>query len=193
MGFLKNFFGERVTWQDVESTLQKDSSQQVKKWITVYFSIYFKKHQNDQDVIEKTASDITSIINNTHSIFTENGDFLGCVNPYLQIDTIFSDSGVTRPFMKRDLDKIFKCSIEESPDQYHLVIHPVKENSNEIDLYPLETLCYDMYILGHASDYISNRYPITLHSSQSSFNPEMMNDVPSWKGSTHRRPFLFDE
>jgi hypothetical protein len=65
-------------------------------------------------------------------------------------------------------------------NQYQLVIHPVKENSDEIDLYPLETLCYDMYILGHASDYISQRYQTIVHTIKSSFNPEMVDDVPGY-------------
>lgn len=177
MGFLNNFFGKDVTWRDVDNSIRKDPHQHAKKWISVYFSIYFKKHQNDQEGIEKTAIDITSIINNTHSLFAENGDFLGCINPYLQIDSIFSESGIP-PYMKRDLDKIFKCSIRELPDQYQLIIHPIKENPNEIDLYPLETLCYDMYILGHASDYISNRYQLTVHTREGSCNPELLNHVP---------------
>ena len=86
---LKKIFGETVTWHDVDRSLRKDLNQKLKKWITIYFSIYFRKHQNDREGIKKTAVDITSIINNTHSLFAENGDFLGCINPYLQIKTIF--------------------------------------------------------------------------------------------------------
>jgi hypothetical protein len=187
MGFLGDFFGETVSWGDVDNSIRNTPNQLGKKWITVYFSIYFKKHPNDTGAIENTVIDITSIINNTHSLFSENGDFLGCVNPYLHINTIFSEYSNQRPHLKRDLNKPFKCFIRETPDQYQLVIHPVKENSNEIDLYPLETLCYDMYILGHASDYISQRYQITVQTSQSSYNPEIIDEVT---GFGKNIPFL---
>jgi hypothetical protein len=176
---LNKFFGDRVTWHDANKLLGDNENQQVKKWITLYFSIYFRKVPNDREGIEKIAIDITSIINNTHSLFTENGDFLGCVNPYLRIDTIFSESG-ERPHLKMDLEKIFKCSIREYQDQYQLIIHPTKENSEEIDLYSLENLCYDMYILGHASDFIANRYQIKVHTIESTFNPEIMSDIPGY-------------
>ena len=175
MNFFKKFFGERVSWSDAEKLMKNDPNELVKKWITVYFSIYFQRHENDKkEGIENIAIDLTSIINNTHSLFAENGEFLGCINPYLQINALFSESGIP-PHLKRDLDKTFKCSIRESPEQYQLVIHPVKENTNDFDLYPLETLCYDMYILGHASDYISNRYQLTMHTMQPTFNAEINN------------------
>jgi hypothetical protein len=180
MEFLNKIFGEKVTlyditWKDVDRLIRKDPNQLGKKWITVYFSIYFKKNENDGGEIERTAIDITSIINNTHSMFEKNGDFLGCENPYLNIG-VLSESAFHRPHTIMVLSKIFKCTIKELPDQYHLIFHPVKENSDEFDLYSLERLCYDMYILGHASDYISNRYQITVNTSQNSYNPEMMKD-----------------
>jgi hypothetical protein len=187
MGFLKHFFGERVTWHDIYVILKDEENRQVKKWITVYFSIYFKKIPNDEKEIEKTIKDIIAIVNNTQSLFDDNGNFLGCINPFLQINTIFSDTGSIHPHLVRKLNKTFKGSIVESPDQYQLIIFPVKENSDEMDLYPLETLCYDMYNLGHASDYITNLYKIKVHSTENSFNPEMVNDVPGYGNNV---PFI---
>ena len=80
MEFLNKIFGEKVTlyditWQDVNRLLRKDQNQLIKKWITVYFSIYFKKHENDEGEIERSAIDITSIINNTHSMFGKKWGF----------------------------------------------------------------------------------------------------------------------
>ena len=102
MNFFKKFFGESVSWSDAEKLMKTDPNELVKKWITVYFSIYFQRHENDKkEGIENIAIDLTSIVNNTHSLFAENGEFLGCINPYLQINALFSESGIP-PHLKRD-------------------------------------------------------------------------------------------
>jgi len=177
MGFLSNFFGETVTWKEVNKILHQNPNAVAKKWIHVYYSIYFPK-ENPKQNIENAAADMTLIVNNTKAMFLgQTEEFVGCINPYLKIDSVLVQTPSHKPMMMINLEKSFKYTINESSQQYQIIIQPFKQNSNEIDLYSLERLCFDMYMLGHASDYISKRYPITVHNtSQSSFNPEMMND-----------------
>jgi len=158
--------------------LQRDQNAGAKKWIYVYYSIYFP-NDNDKQSIENIAADMTLIINNTKAMFFgQMEEFMGCINPYLEIDSVLVQKPSEKASMMMiNLEKKFKYSVIELPEQYHIVIQPFKPNSDEIDLYSLERLCFDMYMLGHASDYISKRYPITVHNlTQSSFNPEMMKD-----------------
>lgn len=162
MGFLNNLINEKITWRDVNLRIQNDPNPIAKKWIYVYFSIYFS-NDNEKHAIEQAAADMTLIINNTKAVFLgQFEEFLGCVNPYLGINTILSENG-NAPTTMITQGKDFKYSLEASPNQYHIIIQPIKENSKEIDLYTLERLCYEMYMLGHASDYISKKYPIKIY------------------------------
>lgn len=177
MGLFSNFFGEKVTWNEVNRLLYQDPKAVAKKWIYVYYSIYFSK-DNPKQNIENAAADMTLIVNNTKAMFFgQTEEFVGCINPYLKIDSVMVQTSSQKPMMMINLEKSFKYTVNELPQQYQIIIQPFKQNSDEIDLYSLERLCFDMYMLGHASDYISKRYPINMHNvSQSSFNPEMMKD-----------------
>jgi len=188
MGFLKNFFSDNVTWREVNIKLQKDPTAIAKKWIHVYYSIYFSK-EHDKHKVEQAAADMTAIINNTKAMFFgQMEEFMGCVNPYLGIDSVLVQKFSQKDVMTIDLEKNFKYSVVELPNQYQIVVQPFKPNSDEIDLYSLERLCFDMYMLGHASDYISKRYPIEVHNiTQSTSSPEMISYIP---GNGKDVPFI---
>lgn len=177
MDFFKKVFGENVTWRDVNQILHSDPNTVAKKWIYVYYSIYFS-NDNDKRSIKHAAADMTLIINTTKAMFSgEMEEFMGCINPHLGIDSILVQESTQKPLIMINLEKTFRYSIIELPKQYQIVIQPFKSNTDEIDFYSLERLCFDMYMLGHASDFISKRYPIKVYNTtQSTFNPEMMKD-----------------
>jgi hypothetical protein len=185
MVVLKNVLGNSDKKQNSENVHERNGtelpfldkkSELARKWIKVYLSVYFDQSV-ERSVIEEISSDMLQILINTHSIFTKKGDFLGCVNPYMSINSILTENNPGN-LMSYDLSKPYTVSVVDNPTSWNIIIYPVKEGTENIDFYSLERFHWDLFILGHASDYISEKYHIQVHTMEGSAKPEIIQNIP---------------
>lgn len=121
---------------------------------------------------------MAEIVNNTNALISERSEFLGCVNPYLGIQSLLVENATKNGISYRSKEFNYFYEYSNHRDQWHIVIFPTNENSNEQDSYSMKRFDYEMYIIGHANDFITNRYNLQIQTMNGSCNPEIFNDEP---------------
>lgn len=163
------------------------------KWLYVSFVVYFSDKMSDTE-IDNIGEDITNIVNNTHSIFNSKHKFVGHINPYLGIDSILTYEKATEDMVMGHLTRGFSPIIDITERGWKINILPLKDPHrtytnirdcddlhyniiNDVNLYSLENLDNDMWILAGASNFICEKYGIEITEEHPSFNP-LIDQIP---------------
>lgn len=161
------------------------------KWLYVSLVINLGEGHADKEVNEITE-DMANIVNNTHSVLNSENKIIGLVNPHLGINYVSrfeSKQGkiIPQPLIVDKQKKIilgnltrrFYPKIEKYGKDWIVTILPLKEpNLDKIDLYSLENLNYDLWILAGSSDFICYKYNLELSNEFVSYTPLMEDGEP---------------
>ncbi len=173
-----------------KSKQEENSFPEGLKWIYVSFVMYFKGTKKE---INKIAEDITNIINNTHSILNKKGQVLGYVNPYLNLNMVsvsMSEEGKiknvpnlncggSKEMTSLNLSRTFYPIIEKVDKRWKLTFVPEKtKKEDKTNLYSIENLNNDLWILAGASNLICEKYDIIIHEEKPTYNPIILGDAP---------------
>lgn len=153
------------------------------KWIRVSFVVYYDK-KIKKESIEKVANDMVMIIQNTKAVFNNKNEFLGCINPYLNINALMTYDSTKEMTLKEIshnfIPLISKVKERHGQDEWKIIITSLKENG-EPNLYSLPNLYYDMFILAQANKWIIERHDIEINLNKeqtSSFDIKMFDGHP---------------
>lgn len=177
------------------------------KWIYVSLVCYFEGTKKE---ITKIAEDITNIIDNTHSIINEKGDYVGYINPYLNLNhaslSICEQGKITnkvnlyervhipheaktffpkgfpdkKSILTLNLSRKFYPLIQKSDKGWKLTFVPEKiSKKDETNLYSIENLNNDLWILAGASNLICEKYGILISEERPTYNPIMLTGAPA--------------
>jgi len=87
------------------------------------------------------------------------------------------------------LTRVFYPNVKKTEDGWEITIlplkEPLKESLNEVNLYSLENLNHDLWILAGASDFICKRYNIKITEERSGFTPLIENQIPIIESHAH--------
>jgi hypothetical protein len=169
---------------------QENSFPEGLKWIYVSFVMYFEGTKKE---ISKIADDITNIINNTHSILDRKGQMLGYVNPYLNLNMIsvsMSENGKiknvpnlncggNKELTSLNLSRTFYPIIEKVDKRWRLTFIPEKtKKEDKTNLYSIENLNNDLWMLAGASNLICEKYGIMINEERPTYNPIIWESYP---------------
>lgn len=168
------------------------------KWIYVSFGMYFEGTKKE---IAKIAEDIVNIINNTHSIIDMDRNYGGYTNPYLNMNVAcgskYEDGKITNvPFLMDfsnlgkmtllSLSRNFYPIIEKVDKRWNLIFVPEKiKKEDQTNLYSIENLDNDMWILAGASNFICEKYEIIVYEERPTYNPIILDDAPALEIHDH--------
>lgn len=183
------------------------------KWIYVSFVIYF---ETTEEGISEIAKDITNIINNTHSIINKKGEYVGYVNPHLNLNyaclstsekgKIFNKINLykrlplpkeAQTFFPKDfpdekttlgltLSRNFYPIIERIDKIWKLTFVPEKtKKEDKTNLYSIENLNNDLWMLAGASNLICERYGIRINEERPTYSPIIIEDAPALELQDH--------
>ena len=167
------------------------------KWIYVSFVTYFEGTKKE---ISKIAEDITNIINNTHSILDKKGQMLGYVNPYLNLNMVSVsmsengkiknvpnlNSGGNKELTSLNLSRTFYPIIEKVDKRWRLTFVPEKtKKEDKTNLYSIENLNNDLWMLAGASNFICEKYGIIINEERPTYNPIIIEDAPALELHDH--------
>jgi len=167
------------------------------KWIYVSFVMYFEKNKKE---ITKIAEDITNIINNTHSVTNKNSKILGYVNPYVNLNMVsvsMSENGQiknvpnincgdNKEFISLNISRSFYPFIEKVGKRWRLTFIPEKtEKEDQTNLYSIENLNNDLWMLAGASNIICEKYAIRIDEEKSTCDPIILDSAPALELHDH--------
>jgi len=132
--------------------------QQGNKFIQVSIEFAgFKGLKNSE--ITKVADDISNILYNTQSVFYKNGEWIGCINPYLGI-TVININGNIEECGMRPISKPFKPFLTKEKDgETKITFYPMRDKKR-MDLYSLPRFHQDGYSIYNACKWINEKYSI---------------------------------
>ena len=181
----------------IESKQEENSFPEGLKWIYVSFVMYFEGTKKE---IIKIAEDITKIINNTHSVLDKSGQMLGYVNPYLNLNMVsvsMSENGKiknvpnlncggSKEMTSLNLSRTFYPIIEKVDKRWRLTFLPEKtKKEDKTNLYSIENLNNDLWMLAGASNLICEKYRIMIKEEKSTYNPIIIEDAPALELHDH--------
>lgn len=148
------------------------------QWLKVYLSIFLSK-SIPESRIKETGKEMSLIVNNSQSVFTEDrSSYLGCLNSYLGVNEVSCENPPDTLISFKSKEYQSRYEFSKNRDQWHIYVYPVKEGSDEPDLYSLERLSYDLFILAFCSRIIEEKYNLEIQVRNGSCNPEMINKIP---------------
>lgn len=170
---------------------KREESHEGLKWIHVSLVVYF---EGTKKQILEIAEDITNIINNTHSVMNLKGQVYGYINPYLGLNVpsgmcikkgriknvplLVSDS--PKELIISSLTRPFYPIIEKTGERWKLIFVPEKTSKKDkTNLYSIENLSYDLWILAGASNLICERYGVIIGEERPSYTPIMIDGLPA--------------
>jgi hypothetical protein len=191
---IKDFFIKQKSPQSEDA--KKSNTQYAPKWIMTSFDIS-TSNEMTKDEVNKVAEDMALIVNNTHGISNTKNEFIGFINPYLNIDCISTADNqvvmcnqhsalIDRTVSKTFIPTVFELTDPAISDTWQIILAPYKAPEyNEVDLYSIDRLDNDMYMLAGASNFICNRYGISIGNEKPIDAAIVKNDIPLIRHSDH--------
>ncbi|NPE31391.1 hypothetical protein HNV12_26230 [Methanococcoides sp. SA1] len=190
---IRDFFKKRNSFKlDV---FKEPEKQYAPKWITVSL-VMSTSNKMPKETINDVAEDMANIVNNTHAIFNDKSECHGYINPYLQIDYVSMNNQVVmcesskmlldKPVSKTFVPMVIDLDNSESDDVWEIILAPCKESTyDDVDIYSLERLSIEMFILAGASDFICNKYGITIEDEKPTYEAIVRDNIPYLRHRDH--------
>jgi hypothetical protein len=154
----------------------KEWSKYIQVSIVAFFPISYSYEE-----VKTIAEDMSMILHNTNTVYN-NQDPIGCVNPYLKIDSVFHNSTISskNKLVLKKITRDFTPVISKENEFWKISLIPLNEDGT-VDLYSTVNLYWDYPILLQTSDWIIKKYDIKLNLKESyraSSNIFLVDDEP---------------
>jgi len=147
------------------------------KFIFLKFRTINRNEIPYSDVLE-VATTLTKILQNTIALWDKNGDFLGCINTYIG-DSLLLDHEPEPTTPYSSLSKTFVPKIQKTDLGWEIDILPLKRpNFDEVDLYSLNNLHRDMWMIVGAWKYIAKKLQVNSEVKDWEFKIFLIENVP---------------
>jgi len=169
---------KRFFTKSEEKSNKKEEFPEGLKWIYVSLVVYFEGTKKE---ILEIAEDITNIINNTHSVMDSKGHPAGHVNPYLGLGITSASKcengritnvhllsyNSPKELVLLNLSRMCYPIKERVDKRWRLTFVPEKTNNKDkTNLYSIENLNHDLWMLAGASNLICEKYGVIIDKDQ---------------------------